>query len=390
MPALSQMEYTLPEQLKRFVGPQVKKEAKLAAARGILPLPPRDLVQILFMLTREDDQEIRQTAAKSLSKMPENILKSICEDKQAHPLITHFLARNLDPKSPLQETIALNPRTHDETIVFQAGLPSKRVVDIISENQMRILRCPPIVDSLAENVLTGHAQLERIIKFVEMETKKSGQMPAGEGMEVEVEEVEQPDKAEEEIPAVTEGGDEDEISAVTMEGESAWAKMTFDGDLLKDHKVENEEEEEEVEQSLYKKVQNMKVSEKIKLALMGGSQARSLLIKDANKMVSQAVLKSPRITDSEIEGISRSRSASDDVIRTIAGNRDWTKTYQVKLNLVNNPKTPLPEAMRFMNFLRDKDLRDLARSRNVPSNVATQAKRILQRKETKAKPGGHH
>ena len=63
---------------------------------------------------------------------------------------------------------------------------------------------------------------------------------------------------------------------------------------------------------------------------------------------------------------------------------------QVKLNLVNNPKCPISESMRFMNFLRDKDLREIARSKSVPSQVATQARRMLQRKEQKSKPGAKH
>jgi hypothetical protein len=404
MGALSELKYEVPATLARFVGAQASREAKLAAARGMLPLPPRDLVQILFALTREPDAEIKETAGKSLANMPENILNGICEDVSTHPLILDFLAHALAPESKLQEAIALNRSTHDETCMFQASLPIKRVVDIISENQLRILRCPEIVDALAENLLTGQAQLERILKFIELETRRSARKSgAGDGMEVEVEQVEEPEEEKgaeadeeeqledmEEVPAVTEGGEEEEISAVTIEelgGESPWARMTFDEELLKDHKVETEEEIEELETNLYKRIQNMKVSQKIKLALMGGASARSILIKDANKMVSTAVLKSPRITQNEIEGISRSRSVNEDVIRLISGSREWTKSYQVKINLVSNPKTPVQESFRFLNFLRDKDLRDLSRSRNVPNQVSTQAKRLLQRKEQKGKPG---
>jgi len=396
MPSLAKMQYKVPDQLTRFVGSQAEKKQKLAAARGMLPLPPKDLAQVLFALTLETDPEINQVAGQSLVNMPENILKTVCEDQKSHPLIIEFLARSLEPESGLQEVLALNRTTHDETIAFQATLPIKRLIDIISENQIRILRFPDIVDSLSENPITGQAQLERIIKFVEMETRRAAKKaPAGEGMEVEIEEAEEEqalvgEAQQDEVSTVTE--DEDDISAVTIddEGASAWAKMTFDSDLLKDHEVEDEEEEQELETNLNKKIQNMKISEKIKLALMGGSAARSILIKDSNKMVSVAAMKNPRITDSEIEGYSRSRSLTDDVIRMIAGSREWTRSYSVKLNLVQNPKCPLPDAMRFMNFLRDKNLRELARSKNVPSQISTQAKRMLQRKEQKGKPGAKH
>jgi len=387
MPSLSNIQYNIPENLLRYVGENVPQEQKMTAARGMLPLPPSDLVQVLFALSRERDPAIKDTARKSLLKMPENILKNVAENRNTHPLVLDLLARSVSPDSSLQEAISLNPTTHDETVAFQAGLPNKKVVDIISQNQIRMLRSPAIVDALAENVLTGQAQIDRIIKFVDMETQRAKKKKPGEAMTVEIEEVEE-EKPEEEVAAVTEG-DEEELGAVTIE-ESPWTAMTFDEDLLTDHKPETDEEEEVVEKNLTRKIMDMKVSEKIKLALTGGKQARSILIKDSNKMVSSSVLKSPRITESEIETISRSKSVSDEVIRMISSNREWTRSYQVKLNLVSNPKTPLPESMRFMNHLRDKDLRDLARSRNIPSQVATQAKRLLQRKELKARPGAKH
>ncbi|MFO8056417.1 MAG: hypothetical protein R6V10_03890 [bacterium] len=394
MPKLADLEYKLPDHLLRFAGPEVKKEAKMTAARGMLPLPPQELAQVLFSLTREEDEELRQTASQSLLKMPGNILKNIATDKNTHPLILDFLARNHEGGNKLQEDIALNPSTHDETIVYQAGIGKKEVVDIISQNQARILRRPDIVDELADNPYMGQAQLDRILKFVEMEQRRldkkqkeeaSAKQEAGEEEESGEEEVEE---EEIEVPSVTEG--EEEIGAVTEGEESPWAAMTFDQELLRDHKVEDEQEQEQVEKSLSKKIMNMKTSEKIKLAMTGGKSARAILIKDANKIVSTSVLKSPKITDNEVEGISRSKSLSDEVIRMVAGNRDWTKSYQVKYNLAVNPKTPVPDAMRFLNHLRDKDLRDIARSRNVPSQVATQAKRIIQRKEQKSKPGAKH
>jgi len=384
MSSLSQVKYSTPDHLSRFVGEQVPRDARLMAARGMLPLPPADLLHTLFVLSRDPDQEIANTASQSLVRMPENILKTILGDKQTHPLILDFAARNLDSASPLHDVIALNPGAHDDTIVFQASLLRKELVDIISQNQTRILRRPDIVDVLAENMMMGQAQLERILKFLELEEKRAAKKaPVKPAVEVDIEELEE---EEEEVSAVTEPGEDEEVAAVT-DAASAWSRMTFDQDLLTDHKTETEEEEEDLETNLYKKIGSMPVSKKIKLALMGGAQARSILIKDSNKMVSASVLKSPRITESEIEGISRSKAVSDELIRMISGNREWTKSYQVKLNLVQNPKCPLSESMRLMNHLRDKDLRDLARSRNIPSQVAAQAKRLLARKEEKSKPG---
>ena len=48
--------------------------------------------------------------------------------------------------------------------------------------------------------------------------------------------------------------------------------------------------------------------------------------------------------------------------------------------LATNPKTPQPTAMKFLNYLQDKDLRMVTKSRDVPSAISGQARRILVKK----------
>ncbi len=134
-------------------------------------------------------------------------------------------------------------------------------------------------------------------------------------------------------------------------------------------------------ESLYHRILQMGVTEKIKLALMGTREARDILVRDSNRMVAVAVVKSPKIQESEIEAISKSRSVSEDVLRYIAANNDWTKSYVIKHNLCSNSKTPIPIAMKFLNHLREMDLRKLARNKNISSVVATQARRIAETKQ---------
>lgn len=155
-------------------------------------------------------------------------------------------------------------------------------------------------------------------------------------------------------------------------------RMTKPGEL-----PEWELSEQEFE-SLYYQILNMGVSEKIKLALRGNKEARGILIRDSNKLVSVAVIKSPKIQEQEIEAISKSRQVSDEVLRTIAGTKEWLKSYTIKLNLVANSKTPLPLAMKLLPQLFEADLRKLAKSKNVSSTVAQQARRIID-----AKSGPH-
>ena len=58
-----------------------------------------------------------------------------------------------------------------------------------------------------------------------------------------------------------------------------------------------------------------------------------------------------------------------------------TRNYQVKLNLVGNPRTPFAFSSQMIPHLRDNDLRSLAKSKNVPGAIAQAAKRHLSRKQ---------
>jgi len=124
----------------------------------------------------------------------------------------------------------------------------------------------------------------------------------------------------------------------------------------------------------------MGVAEKIKIALTGDKEWRSLLIKDSNKLVSGAVVKNPRITEAEILSIAKSKIQNDEIVRLICMNKEWLKNYQIRKAMVENHKTPLPNALRLMTTLTEKDLAALAKSKNVSTVIATQARRLLLNK----------
>ena len=131
------------------------------------------------------------------------------------------------------------------------------------------------------------------------------------------------------------------------------------------------------------------MAEKIKLATLGNKEARSLLVRDANRLVSLAAATSPRITDGEILTLANSRTVNGDVLRYVYSNREFLKSYAVKSALVKNPKVPLPTALKMMYTLQERDIRELARDRNVSNTIQAQAKAFLLKKEQAAKgPGG--
>jgi hypothetical protein len=132
--------------------------------------------------------------------------------------------------------------------------------------------------------------------------------------------------------------------------------------------------------SRYQEIQELPVPEKVKLALTGDKEARSILMKDSNKQVQQSVMENPRITEMEVLAVANSRTVSDELLRKIADNRQWLKNYQIRVGLVNNPKTPLPIALKLVNTLIGGDLKNLAKSKSVSTVLTQTANRILLKK----------
>jgi len=120
----------------------------------------------------------------------------------------------------------------------------------------------------------------------------------------------------------------------------------------------------------------LKLHEKIRLATLGNAFCRQQLMRDANRMVALAAIRSPQITDAEIIRAAGNRALSEDVIRYIAGRKELVKLYPVKLALVGNPKCPLAVALRLLPLLHADDLKAMARSKSVPGALSTAAKKL--------------
>ncbi|MBI5025692.1 MAG: hypothetical protein HZC12_02985 [Nitrospirae bacterium] len=147
--------------------------------------------------------------------------------------------------------------------------------------------------------------------------------------------------------------------------------------------IEEELTEEQKAQTLLLRVQRMRVGERIQLALKGGRDIRSILIRDPNKEVMLTVLENPKITEGEIELIAKSRNSSEEVLRTIAKKREWLKSYYIILALVTNPKTPAGIALNHISTLRIKDLAMIENNKNVADVVRAAAKKLVEARRPK-------
>jgi hypothetical protein len=344
---------TLSPQAERYARRDAPRDARLMAARGALPLPPAELATVLFALMHDPDAEVKTTARESLEGLPDGVTDAVLQ-APIHPAVLAHLAHAHREREDRAEKIALNAASDDATIAFLATLPFRRVVEIVSNNQARMMRAPEIVDALGDNPLTGRAVIDRILAFMGLQ-ELDEEEPAEAGVVSDAE-------AEAALRAVL-GADLGGFArSLIEESDDPEAELAADGS------------------NMFALIQKMSVYQKIKLARLGNREARGLLVRDRNKVVAVAAVTSPKITDNEITSIAQSRNVSDEVLRIIGKNRQWTRVYKVKLALAANPKTPQQLAIGFIGFLHDSDLRALMKSKDVPAVVATHARRTLTKK----------
>ncbi|HEY0657847.1 MAG TPA: hypothetical protein VGD05_05210, partial [Pyrinomonadaceae bacterium] len=139
---------------------------------------------------------------------------------------------------------------------------------------------------------------------------------------------------------------------------------------------ENESEFSNERISMINRLMRMGMKDRVRLAMKGDREARNILIRDPNRIVAQAVIQNPRITEQEIEKIAAMRTAPEEVLRQISINRNFARNYNIIHNLVRNPRTPFANAVNILARLQIHDLISISKNRNVSDAVRRQAARL--------------
>ncbi|HEX8702044.1 MAG TPA: hypothetical protein VF815_24655 [Myxococcaceae bacterium] len=351
----------LPPNMRKHVDPAAPVPLRMMAAKGLVPLNPSDMLGVLFMLTFDAEQNIRDTAAKTAAGLPDRILGSALRDEGVQAPVLGWFLGLLKANDTYAEMLVLNATTPDEAVAEVAQSCSAKLVEIIGQNQLRLLRHEGIIRGLCNNPNASAALVDSVCDFAVRSGVVMVDVPQMQAARVRLfgpQAVEAPPE-----PGPTAEQVLQDFKEVAEEETAAAAPM-----------------EEGKRMNLTQRVMKMSIAEKIKLATLGNKEARSLLIRDSNKLVCTAVIRSPRITDGEVLLSAANKAANDDVLRIIYNNREWTKNQKIKLALVKNPKVPLTVVMKFLGTLRDTELKDLSKDRNVPSGVQTFAKKMLEKK----------
>ncbi|MFK7991796.1 MAG: hypothetical protein AB8I08_37610 [Sandaracinaceae bacterium] len=356
----------LPDKVQRFGAPDAPTAAKRMAARGLVPVKGDDLVTLLVQLGSDTDAEVAEAASNTLQGMPEGVVLAAC-GASLHHAILEGLAHHVKDRPALLSELAANRDLPDEALVRVARFCDERTAERIALDQQRVLAFPEIIEALYKNRNTRMSTADRL---VELAARNGVELSGVATFAAHVEAIQGqliPDEPlDEPLPS-------DTIFNETLEVDSEEVAVDVD-------KVDGSEEVREKARPLATRIADMSTSEKIRLTLVGNAAARSLLVRDPQKLVYMAAIKSPSMTDAEAARIAASKQISEDVLRQIGQRRDWLGNYEVKRNLVINPKTPVGISMKFLSHLRANDLRSVARSKNIPTALRTAAKQRVEKK----------
>ena len=369
----------LPPAVERAAGAAAPAAMKLMAARGMAPLPPAELVVAIYQLGFSAEETVREAAMKSAADLPDAVLQGALA-AALDPRVLDFFARRVTKRDKLVQLLLLNRAVHDDTLRYLATVLDEAGLETIAKNDERLLRSPGIIAALYLNPRTRMSTAQRIVELAARNDVRVDQIPTFDEITRSVLQdaatldpvqldAEFKDAA---IIAVS----EEEQAAALDEAAAAEAAEAAEVEALLEGPKEGEAPPEQAEKE--KRLEKLSPAAKIRIATLGNSFARGTLIRDKNKQVSMACIKSPGVSDSEALKYANNRSLDANIVGFISNNRSWTRLPGIRLALCNNPKTPLPTTLRMLPTLNIRDLKILMRSKGIPAVVCKQAKELVQ------------
>jgi hypothetical protein len=365
MTAAGPGELNATEVIRKIDAGDYPREFVLSVAQGFLPLPQDDLVAVLAFLAETGDLDIGDIARSSLAEMPTRLLSSFASNEKTDAQHLDRLSRATADAAVL-EAIVRNRSTADVTVLELAARADPATQEIIVINQARILRAPEILDRLLANPRLTPETRRRALETREEFFEKRARL----------EEINAAIRAAEEMRL-----DDPELAPVA----DLLAKVGDESrgaDAIPE--PNSQDLEDVVKMTVYSRILRMSVSQRVHLAFKGGKTERSILIRDRNRLVCAAVIRNPRIGDSEAEEVSKMRNVDDEVLRLISMKREWMAKYPILLSLIKNPKTPIGVVMPLLSRLGVRDLKNLIGDRGVSEVVRKNAKRMFQQKSEKS------
>jgi hypothetical protein len=324
------------------------RQLQVLAASGFLPIAPEDLIPIQVQFARGNDAELASKAAEALRQVDIRVAAPFLERLAGEDVLAFFASQSSHPR--LLETIVRRRDVPRRLLVELARRLPSDLQEVLVLRQDAIVEEPAILAALEENPDLSNYVQRRIAEYREhlLPRERTNR------------------------PAVPLDSEMEEIDDIALAAAVAAVKKALpaEGEIVEEKSGLTEGQ-----------IRMLSVPARLKLCRGAPRNLRSVLMRDTNPQVACATLLFNNLTDQEIEQTAASRSVVEEVLQAIAKKREWIGRYPVMKALIHNPRTPLPIALKFLSRLSVKDLRDLAKDRNVPDAVRSTALRLYRIKQ---------
>ena len=361
MSSASPQELTAAAVIQRCQSGEYPREVVLTIARGFLPLPQEDLIAVLAFLAASTDAEINQLAHESLKEVPIRSLLAFAVNEKSAAEHLAFLSRATEDIAVL-ETLIRNRTLPDEALIDLAGRAEPAVQEIVVINQARIIKAPEILDALLANPRIAPDVRRRALENREEFFDKKARLER---------------LAEDAVADFLDDEPIADLLAKAAQEEAAGAPPPA-------IELTDVEKRDPTKQSVFSRILAMTVGQKVQLAFKGGKTERSILVRDRNKLVCSAVMRNPRMSESEAEQIAGMRNVDDEALRLLSQRRDWMSKYNVLIALARNPKCPIGVVMPLINRLTLRDLKMLKDDKGVSDVVRSMSRRLFEQRNKKS------
>ncbi len=317
-----------------------------------LPFREDEYLEAYVSLIKLDGHRINAHA--SASGIPKRIKSDYISRREGNSDVFQFIVEEALAKNDIDIIhSAINNQILSKEILEKIAEKGKaEMLELLVQNQIKMIAYPEILDIIEEN--------ENLNNFV------SGKIKQLKDFYLEDDEINT--FSEEEVLK--------EVRAIVEKLENRKDKTDDEEDEFFDA-----EDFEIKTLTAIQKINSLKLPQKVKLALEGTKTERMILMRDPNNLVVKSVIESPKITEEEVIIFLNIKSIDKSIIEKIARSKDWTKKYTIVLGLVNNPKTPVREAMTLVKKLHQRDLKLLSINRNASPVIRKFAQNIQKQRD---------
>jgi hypothetical protein len=339
-----------------------------SAAKGALSVPAAEMIEILVYLT--GNNVFSEEAEMSLAKWDETSLAAILSSSDARPEVLEYFWDEKNRRRGLLPALVENPQISEQRLIEAAGRAARDLVNVMLASR-RVHSTQAVLQVLLSNTFLTEAEVQQIREELAAIGTEPADRESEAAHDVWTREHAEEIKAEEGKAFELTGSDEaEEETPVTVAPEPIQPEAA----APQRKPVAREK------LSTLQKISRMNAAERVKQAFIGNKEERAILIRDGAKVIQNAVMASPKLSDPEVELFASAKNVSENVLREIGRSRRFMKNYVVVRNLVNNPRCPLDLALTLIKNLLVYDLKSLRQSKSVSETVRKVADKLYKEK----------